>query len=611
MADVLRPLLADATGWARDAAASGWLPDSAPRTLDDAVVATPAALFEGGGRPLVAALFGGTGVGKSTLMNRLAGEAVARASAERPTSRDVTLYAHRSVVMANLADVLPTDRVRTTLHGNEEWRDVLWLDMPDVDSVEIANRELVMRWLPHVDALVYVVSPERYRDDEGWRLLLEHGTRHAWLFVVNHWDRGDERQVDDFRGMLVAAGLEDPLLFRTDSGPEGDSADDFDALRATLATLADRQLVEQLETRGVLQRVRALRERAAALHARLGDDERLDALSGHWERRWATESSALEESLGWRAEAIAEAIGARRMPRQSSLLARLTSRASDDGGPNGGPDGTSTGSNRSGDGGRDGMALLDAEALARIDDVIERFVQQASARADDPATGSPTTGGASSDEIDASPSGALPLEVGRRLLGPRRAELAERLPRLVDDALARSLAAPGSRVQRFAHRLCGALAGVLPLAAMLWIGWRVVGSFGRGADDPTAYLGSDFAVNGALLLALSWLLPLFLQFRLAPSHQRAAARGLKAGAARALEEVRHVVGEAIETARREWRALEEAYAALWNAAPGETTNGALPERVRRMLFERAPGDAQSGAGVRASTQSSTESAPVS
>ena len=609
MADVLRPLLAAVTDWTRNAAELGWLPGAAQRALDDAVVATPDALFEGEDRPLVAALFGGTGVGKSTLMNRLAGEAVARASAERPTSRDITLYAHRGTVMANLAEVLPTGRVRTTLHGNETWRDVLWLDMPDVDSVESANRELVMQWLPHVDALVYVVSPERYRDDEGWRLLLEHGTRHAWLFVVNHWDRGDERQVSDFRAMLAAAGLEEPLLFRTDSGPDGGTADDFDALVATLATLADRQLVEQLEARGVLQRVRTLRERAASLHARLGSGERLEALPTHWETHWASEAAELERSLGWRADALARSIAARRTSRSGGLLSRLSARA--DGGPRAPTAATHPGDDaergvgqREGDhggepvleGGREGGSLLDAEALARIDGAIERFVQGAG-------------------EVDGTPDGTdggpLPPGVARRLLAPRRAELAERLPRLVDDALARSLAVPGGRWQRLAWRSCGALAGVLPLAAMLWIGWRVVESFGRGAENPAAYLGSDFAINGALLLALAWLLPLFLQHKLAPSRERAAARGLHAGLVRALEETRHVVAEGLEAARREHRALDEAYATLWSAAPDAASGGgALPERVRRMLFDAAPVDAQS-AGVRASTQSSTEAAPVS
>src|SRR5271166_2049029 len=49
-------------------------------------------------RPLlVIVLMGGTGVGKSTLLNALAGGTVAQASFARPTTRDPVVYYHESV----------------------------------------------------------------------------------------------------------------------------------------------------------------------------------------------------------------------------------------------------------------------------------------------------------------------------------------------------------------------------------------------------------------------------------------------------------------------------------------------------------------------------------
>ena len=55
--------------------------------------------------------------------------------------------------------------------------------------------------------VVYVVTPERYRDDVGWRILLERENKHGWMFVMNRWDEGDPSQRDDFNRMLRAAGF--------------------------------------------------------------------------------------------------------------------------------------------------------------------------------------------------------------------------------------------------------------------------------------------------------------------------------------------------------------------------------------------------------------------
>ena len=147
--------------------------------------------------------------GKSALLNRIAGREIARSSAERPTSTGVSAYVHASVGIDRLPADFPMARLHTALHHEARWRDVLFIDMPDFDSVAAEHRALVDRWLPYIDVVLYTVSPERYRDDRGWRLLLEHGREHAWLFVVNHWDRGDPRQLEDFgRTLLADAGFD-------------------------------------------------------------------------------------------------------------------------------------------------------------------------------------------------------------------------------------------------------------------------------------------------------------------------------------------------------------------------------------------------------------------
>ena len=108
--------------WADRAISQGWLSADAKKALNLANSANPGQLFQQPGRPLVVGLFGGTGVGKSSLLNRLSGERIARASAERPTSRNITVYVHRSISVDSLPENLPMQRMRTSLHNNANYR---------------------------------------------------------------------------------------------------------------------------------------------------------------------------------------------------------------------------------------------------------------------------------------------------------------------------------------------------------------------------------------------------------------------------------------------------------------------------------------------------------
>src|SRR5687768_17177530 len=70
-------------------------------------------------RPLlVIMLMGGTGVGKSTLLNALAGGSIAQASFVRPTTRDPVVYYHESVRPERLDPAL--QHCRLAAHDRRE-----------------------------------------------------------------------------------------------------------------------------------------------------------------------------------------------------------------------------------------------------------------------------------------------------------------------------------------------------------------------------------------------------------------------------------------------------------------------------------------------------------
>jgi energy-coupling factor transporter ATP-binding protein EcfA2 len=112
----------------------------------------------------VLALVGGTGVGKSSLLNALAGVDVSPASARRPTTSDPIAWIPAAEVgsLAPLLEWLDVREVRE--HDGAGLASVAILDLPDMDSIETAHRERVEALLPRVDAVAWVTDLEKYHD---------------------------------------------------------------------------------------------------------------------------------------------------------------------------------------------------------------------------------------------------------------------------------------------------------------------------------------------------------------------------------------------------------------------------------------------------------------
>ena len=109
--------------WAGRAVTAGWLEDAALARVAEVSGATSADLFaDDANEPLVVALFGGTGVGKSSVLNRLVGENVAKVGVIRPTSLEATVYVHEAIKFAgperaghaHALHPIPRDRRATT-----------------------------------------------------------------------------------------------------------------------------------------------------------------------------------------------------------------------------------------------------------------------------------------------------------------------------------------------------------------------------------------------------------------------------------------------------------------------------------------------------------------
>jgi hypothetical protein len=231
------------------------------------------------GESLLVALAGGTGSGKSSLLNAVAGEEVAPVGALRPTtSRPLAwIPAHPEPGLVRLLDDLGIeDRV-----GQIRFPWLAIVDLPDTDSVVVDHRHTVERLLPRIDAVVWVVDPEKYQDRALHQRYLRPLAAHAdrFRFVLNQCDRLDRatltRVVEDLEDGLRRDGFDAPIVVATAADPQGGPPEGLDRFEEMLLGTLD---AKQTVTRKL---VVDLREAAGALA-----DAGLEAAGTGFVERW-------------------------------------------------------------------------------------------------------------------------------------------------------------------------------------------------------------------------------------------------------------------------------------------------------------------------------------
>jgi GTP-binding protein EngB required for normal cell division len=192
----------------------------------------------------VVALAGGTGSGKSSLFNTLAGASFSPAGVMRPTTKHLHACVWGMEGAAPLLDWLGVQRrhrygrASALDEGEASLTGLLLLDLPDHDSVVTGSAAMVDRLVKLADMLVWVLDPLKYADASVHRRYLVPLAGHASVttVVLNKSDTLSPDQVEDcaadLRRLLDAEGLmETPVLVTSAATGAG-----LTELRRTLAT---------------------------------------------------------------------------------------------------------------------------------------------------------------------------------------------------------------------------------------------------------------------------------------------------------------------------------------------------------------------------------------
>jgi GTP-binding protein EngB required for normal cell division len=153
----------------------------------------------------VVTLAGGTGSGKSSLFNALAGANFSPSAVTRPATRNAHACVWGMQGAAPLLDWLGVERryryARASAldAGEDTLKGLLLLDLPDHDSVAAGAATAVDRLVSLADLMVWVLDPQKYADAAVHNRFLAKLARHAAVttVVLNQSDLLTPQQADD------------------------------------------------------------------------------------------------------------------------------------------------------------------------------------------------------------------------------------------------------------------------------------------------------------------------------------------------------------------------------------------------------------------------------